>query len=62
MRREEIEVLLLSISSESNHPLNSTFMSWNYRSEAERAISVLDGYGYSNLILHCEWAAPKERK
>ena len=29
------------------------------REDAERAIKLLNGYGYDNLILRLEWAAPR---
>lgn len=39
------------------HSLNLT-----HRDDAERAIRTLDGYGYDNLILHVEWAAPRAER
>lgn len=33
-----------------------------YRDDAERAIRTLNGYGYDNLILHVEWAAPRAER
>ncbi|KAF0931125.1 hypothetical protein E2562_002484 [Oryza meyeriana var. granulata] len=35
------------------------FVSFVYREHAEKAIAKLNGYGYDNLILHVEWAAPR---
>jgi translation initiation factor 3 subunit G len=32
------------------------------REDAERAIRTLNGYGYDNLILHVEWAAPRAER
>jgi len=33
---------------------------WPNRDDANRAIEKLDGYGYDNLILRVEYAAPRE--
>jgi len=38
------------------------FINFIHRDDADRAISKLDGYGYDNLILRVEWAAPREPK
>ncbi|KAL6559433.1 hypothetical protein OROGR_004550 [Orobanche gracilis] len=35
------------------------FVNFVNRDEAERAINKLNGYGYDNLILKVEWAAPR---
>jgi hypothetical protein len=32
------------------------------RDDADRAIRTLNGYGYDNLILHVEWAAPRAER
>jgi len=37
------------------------YVSFNSRSEAETAISQLNGFGYDSLILHCEFAKPREQ-
>lgn len=36
--------------------------SWADREDAERAIRMLNGHGYDNLILRVEWAAPRENR
>ena len=33
-----------------------------HREDAERAIRALEGFGYDNLILHVEWAAPRAER
>lgn len=35
------------------------FVNFLNREDAHKAIKVLNGYGYDNLILHVEWAAPR---
>ncbi|WVZ73351.1 hypothetical protein U9M48_021667 [Paspalum notatum var. saurae] len=35
------------------------FVNFVHREDGERAIRKLDKYGYDNLILHVEWAAPR---
>ncbi|KAL8092233.1 uncharacterized protein LOC141692405 [Apium graveolens] len=35
------------------------FVNFVSREDAERAINKLNGYGYDNLILNVEWAAPR---
>ncbi|KAG6434269.1 hypothetical protein SASPL_105893 [Salvia splendens] len=35
------------------------FVNFVNREDAERAINKLNGYGYDNLILRVEWAAPR---
>ena len=35
-------------------------MVFGTREDANRAIEKLDGYGYDNLILRVEYAAPRE--
>jgi translation initiation factor 3 subunit G len=33
-----------------------------HRDDAERAVRVMNGYGYDNLILRVEWAAPRAER
>ncbi len=35
---------------------------WARRDHAERAMKTLNGYGYDNLILRVEWAAPRAER
>lgn len=37
------------------------FVNFLNREDAQKAIKVLNGYGYDNLILHVEWAAPRTK-
>ncbi len=36
------------------------FVNFTHRDEGQRAINKLNGFGYDNLILKVEWAAPRE--
>lgn len=38
------------------------FVNFYSRPDAERAIKELDGHGFLNLIMHCEWARPSTRE
>ena len=38
------------------------FVSYTNRHDAQQAINKLNGYGYDNLILHVEWAKPRETR
>ena len=38
------------------------FVSYTNRHDAQQAINKLNGYGYDNLILHVEWAKPRENR
>ena len=38
------------------------FVSYTNRHDAQAAINKLNGHGYDNLILHVEWAKPREVK
>ncbi|KAF9602923.1 hypothetical protein IFM89_032805 [Coptis chinensis] len=35
------------------------FVNFVHKGDAEKAIAKLNGYGYDNLILRVEWAAPR---
>jgi translation initiation factor 3 subunit G len=38
------------------------FINFSMRQDAERCIEKLNGHGYANLILHVEWAKPREER
>jgi translation initiation factor 3 subunit G len=38
------------------------FVNFSRRDDAEKCIERLNGHGYANLILHVEWAKPREEK
>lgn len=38
------------------------FVSFYSKSDAERALEALDGFGYDNLILSVEWAKKDNKK
>jgi len=38
------------------------FVNFSMRQDAERCIEKLNGHGYANLILHVEWAKPREER
>jgi translation initiation factor 3 subunit G len=38
------------------------FVSFSNKLEAQNAIDTINGHGYDNLILHVEWAKPREER
>jgi len=46
----------------TNQSRGFAFINYTMRQSADDAIAKLNGYGYDNLILHVEWAKPREQK
>jgi translation initiation factor 3 subunit G len=38
------------------------FVNYQRREDAERAIKVLNGYGYAHLVLQVDWAQPRAER
>ncbi|CAI9099303.1 OLC1v1036098C1 [Oldenlandia corymbosa var. corymbosa] len=49
----------VAIDQKTGYSRGFGFVNFVSREDAERAISKLNGYGYDNLILRVEWAAPR---
>lgn len=56
----EILRVYVAYDRETQEHRGFAFVNFQLRSDAERAMRALDGYGYDNLILRVEWAAPRE--
>lgn len=54
--------IYIAFDRETGESRGFAFVNFVNRDDAQRAIDKLDGYGYDNLILRVEWAAPRERK
>lgn len=57
-----IQRIFLAVNKDTGESRGFAFVNYTRREDAERAIRVLNGYGYDNLILRVEWAAPREQK
>ena len=55
-----ISRIYIAYDRETRESRGFAFINFVRREEAQRAINKLDGYGYDNLILRVEWAAPRE--
>ncbi len=54
--------IYVAFNRETGESRGFAFINFAAREDAQRAINKLDGYGYDNLILRVEWAAPREEK
>lgn len=52
----------IAYDRETHESRGFAFINFVSRDDAARAIKALDGYGYDNLILRVEWAAPREER
>jgi translation initiation factor 3 subunit G len=56
----QISRLFLAKDKDTNLCKGFAFINFTIRKNAERAIEVMNGRGYGNLILNCEWAERKD--
>ena len=54
--------IYVAFNRETGESRGFAFVNFVNRDDAQRAINKLDGYGYDNLILRVEWAAPREER
>lgn len=54
--------IYVAINRETGEARGFAFVNMVSKEDGERAIAKLDGYGYDNLILRVEWAAPREER
>jgi translation initiation factor 3 subunit G len=54
--------IYLARDRQTNESRGFAFVNYGMRADAERAIEKLNGHGYANLILHVEWAKPREER
>jgi len=52
--------IYLAKDKTTNQSRGFAFITYTSRNDAQKAIDRLNGYGYGNLILHVEWAKPRE--
>lgn len=56
-----VQRVFLAKDRETNQSRGFAFVSFYERSDAEKALNKLQGYGYDHLILRLEWARPSNR-
>jgi translation initiation factor 3 subunit G len=57
-RTERVYLVRDHVTKESR---GFAFISFVYREDAEDAMETLNGHYYDNMVLHAEWAKPRER-
>mmetsp|Transcript_5122 Transcript_5122/g.7941 ORF Transcript_5122/g.7941 Transcript_5122/m.7941 type:complete len:292 (-) Transcript_5122:59-934(-) len=54
--------IYVAFNRETGESRGFAFVNFVNKDDGDRAIGKLDGYGYDNLILRVEWAAPREER
>ena len=57
-----VQRVYIAYDKETRESRGFAFITFTIREDAQRAINKLDGFGFDNLILRVEWAAPREPK
>lgn len=58
----QISRIYIAYDRETGESRGFAFVNFVHKDEAARAVERLDGYGYDNLILRVEFAAPREQR
>jgi translation initiation factor 3 subunit G len=58
----QISRIYIAYDRETGESRGFAFVNFVHREDAARAVERLDGYGYDNLILRVEFAAPREQR
>ena len=58
----QITRVYIAVDRETGESRGFGFVNFMFRADAERAIAKLDGFGYDNLILRVEFAAPRPER
>lgn len=54
--------VFLAVDRATGENRGFAFINYAHKEDAERAITMLNGFGYDNLILRVEWAAPRAER
>jgi len=57
-----ISRIYIAYDRETGESRGFAFVNFVHKDDAARAVERLDGYGYDNLILRVEFAAPREQR
>ncbi len=58
----QVSRVYIAVDRESGESRGFGFVNFMFRADAQRAIDKLDGFGYDNLILRVEFAAPRPER
>lgn len=53
-------IRLYMARDENGYCIGYAFVSYSQKEHAERAINLVNGHGFGNLIIKCEWALEKK--